>query len=217
MSEEAQGFLDLSDDATLVDFPEESYVVRTGDVEYLLVVTGVGMVAAARAATLTAYGVIGGIRPTVIVSAGTCGGLPGRVSVGDVVAVNCAVDWSADSTSIGYEYGQVPGQLPFFDSDDRLVEIAVELGAKRGHIASANAFAVKETVTLIEERFPKAIAVDMETAAISQAAYAADVPFVSVRCVSDMCQGDGGVEFDEHVDDAAARSARAVLDLLARS
>ncbi|MDN4477594.1 5'-methylthioadenosine/S-adenosylhomocysteine nucleosidase [Demequina lignilytica] len=216
MPEEAQGFLDLSDHHEGLNSPDDAWLVTSGDVTYLLVVTRIGMVAAARAATLAAHGVIGGITPTLIVSAGTCGGIPGHVQVGDLVAPCCSLDWSADSTSIGYEYGQVPGHAEFHESDDALVDLAVAMGAKKGYLASANAFAVAETVDLIRERFPKVIATDMESAAVSQVAAASGIPFLSLRCVSDMCQGDGGVEFDEHLDDAAARSARATLDLLAR-
>lgn len=216
MPEEAQGFLDLSDHHEGLNSPDDAWIVTSGDVTYLLVVTRIGMVAAARAAALVAHGVIGGIAPTLIVSAGTCGGIPGHVQVGDLVAPCCSLDWSADSTSIGYEYGQVPGHAEFHESDEALVDLAVEMGAKKGYLASANAFAVAETVDLIRERFPKVIATDMESAAVSQVAATAGVPFLSLRCVSDMCQGDGGVEFDEHLDDAAARSARATLDLLAR-
>lgn len=216
MAEEAQGFLDLSDTAERVDFADEAYLARAHGVDYLLVVTGIGMVSAARAATLVAHGVIGGVRPSAIVSAGTCGGIPGHVSVGDLVAPCCSLDWSADSTSIGYEYGQVPGHAEFHESDEALVDLAVEMGAKKGYLASANAFAVAETVDLIRERFPKVIATDMESAAVSQVAAASSIPFLSLRCVSDMCQGDGGAEFDEHLDDAAARSAQATLELLAR-
>ncbi|WP_062516720.1 5'-methylthioadenosine/S-adenosylhomocysteine nucleosidase [Demequina gelatinilytica] len=216
MAEEAQGFLDLSDSSERVDFADEAYVAHAQGVEYLLLVTGIGMVSAARAATLVSHGVIGGVRPTAIVSAGTCGGIPGHVNVGDLVAPCCSLDWSADSTSIGYEYGQVPGHAEFHESDEALVDLAVEMGAKKGYLASANAFAVAETVDLIRERFPKVIATDMESAAVSQVAAATGIPFLSLRCVSDMCQGDGGVEFDEHLDDAAARSAKATLDLLAR-
>ncbi|WP_062301809.1 5'-methylthioadenosine/S-adenosylhomocysteine nucleosidase [Demequina subtropica] len=216
MAEEAQGFLDLSDTHEGLNAPDDAWIVTAGDVTYLLVVTGIGMVSAARAATLVSHGVIGGITATTIVSAGTCGGIPGHVSVGDLVAPCCSLDWSADSTSIGYEYGQVPGHAEFHESDEALVDLAVEMGAKKGYLASANAFAVAETVDLIRERFPKVIATDMESAAVSQVAAASGIPFLSLRCVSDMCQGDGGVEFDEHLDDAAARSAKATLDLLAR-
>lgn len=216
MSEEAQGFLKLSDSSEKVSEAPESYLVQRGEATYLLVVTGIGMVAAARAATLVAHGVIADVMPTLIVSAGSCGGIPGHVTVGDLVAPCCCLDWSADSTSIGYAYGQVPGHHEFHESDERLVDMAVELGAKKGYLASANAFAVAETVDLIRERFPKVIATDMESAAVSQVCTMSEVPFLSLRCVSDMCQGDGGVEFDEHLDDAAERSAAAVLELLAR-
>ena len=216
MAEEAQAFLDLSQARERIDFPDEAYLARAGDVDYLLVVTGIGMVSAARATTLVAHRVIGGVSPTVIVSAGSCGGIPGHVAVGDLIAPCCSLDWSADSTSIGYQYGQVPGHAEFNESDEHLVDIAVAMGAKKGYLASANAFAVAETVDLIRERFPKVIATDMESAAVSQVAATAGIRFLSLRCVSDMCQGDGGAEFDEHLDDAAARSAKATLDVLAR-
>lgn len=217
MPEEAQAFLDLADHHEGLNSPDDAWIVTSGDLTYLLVVTRIGMVAAARATALVAHGVIGGIAPSVIVSAGTCGGIPGHVQVGDIVAPCCSLDWSADSTSVGYEYGQVPGHAEFHESDERLVELAVAAGAKKGYLASANAFAVAESVDLIRERFPKVIATDMESAAVSQVAASAGIPFLSVRCVSDMCQGDGGVEFDAHLDDAAARSARATLDVLARA
>lgn len=217
MPEEAQAFLDLADHHEGLNQPDDAWIVTSGELTYLLVVTRIGMVAAARATALVAHGVIGGIAPSVIVSAGTCGGIPGHVQVGDIVAPCCSLDWSADSTSVGYEYGQVPGHAEFHESDERLVELAVAAGAKKGYLASANAFAVAESVDLIRERFPKVIATDMESAAVSQVAASAGIPFLSVRCVSDMCQGDGGVEFDEHLDDAAARSARATLDVLARA
>lgn len=213
MQEEAQGFLDLADGSRPVDGPLPAHVITAGTEEALVVVTGIGMVAAARATTLVAASACGAM-PTFVVSAGSCGGMPGKASVGDLIAATGAIDWSADSTSIGYAYGQVPGHDAVHRSDERLVALATQAGATAAPVASANAFAVAQSVTLIAERFPDVVAVDMETAAIAQVCAAEGLPFVALRCVSDMCTGDGGVEFDEHLDDAAARSARATLDLL---
>ncbi len=214
MAEEAQGFLDLVDSSSPLEGAEVAYLATAGGADFVLAVTGIGMTSAARAATLAAHGALGGIRPSAVVSAGTCGGMPGRVHVGDVVAVQTSLDWSADSTSIGYAYGQVPGQPAVHQSDAGLVKLAQGAGAVPGQVASANAFATRESVRVIAERFPEAVIVDMETAAIAQVCGTEGIPFVSLRCVSDMCQGDGGAEFDEHLDGASARSAQATLDLL---
>lgn len=57
-------------------------------------------------------------------------------------------------------------------------------------------------------------AVDMETAAIAQCAFRNDVPFVSVRCISDHADDDGEMTFDEFEEKAANRVAKVVLDMI---
>jgi adenosylhomocysteine nucleosidase len=53
----------------------------------------------------------------------------------------------------------------------------------------------------------------MESAAIAQFAHVHDMPFLSIRGISDLCAPDGD-EFREHLDDASARAARVAHDVL---
>ena len=124
----------------------------------------------------------------------------------------------ADSTAFGYQFGQIPGMPAHFDGDPRLIEfIATE---KRdpalhcGEILSANSFITGETAGLLQERFPDALATDMESAAIAQVAFNHQVGFVCVRSISDLCGDDAAQEWDDSIGTVAARSAQAVWNLI---
>lgn len=101
--------------------------------------------------------------------------------------------------------------------DARLVELA--MGAeiawplRSATIGSSEVFVTEGRARALRVAFPEVAAVDMESAAIAQFAHVHDMPFVSVRCISDLCAPDGA-EFREHLDDAAARAARVVHDLV---
>ena len=54
-------------------------------------------------------------------------------------------------------------------------------------------------------------AVDMESAAVGQCAYRNQVPFVSIRCISDNADDEGAMSFDQFEKIAAKRVADIVL------
>ena len=102
--------------------------------------------------------------------------------------------------------------------DDRLVELALASDAgyrlRSATIGSSEIFVTEGRARTLRAAFPAVAAVDMESAAIAQFAHVHDMPFVSVRCISDLCAPDGD-EFKEHLDGAAARAARVVHDVVA--
>jgi adenosylhomocysteine nucleosidase len=150
-----------------------------------------------------------------VVSAGTAGGVARGVAVGDVVVGTEYAYASADATAFGYAPGQVPGMPVRYRADGGLRDAALAVpGVRGGLMVSGDAFIDAATVDVVRAAFPDALTADMESTALAQTCHRRGVPFVSVRAVSDLCGPDAGADFHLAVDDAAARSARVVLEVL---
>ena len=59
------------------------------------------------------------------------------------------------------------------------------------------------------------MAVDMESSAVGHCAYLNQVPFVSIRCISDNADDEGAMSFDQFEKIAAKRVADLVLAVAA--
>ncbi|MCC2315090.1 5'-methylthioadenosine/S-adenosylhomocysteine nucleosidase [Cellulomonas xiejunii] len=217
MGVEASPFLDrasaVGDEVEVVGARRR--VLDMNGARVLLVTCGIGIVNAASAATLALHGT--GAR--VALSAGSAGGLGLDVRVGDVVVGATTVFGAADARVFGYALGQVPGMPAQFDADPALLTAAAGVDAggptvRTGLIVSSDVFVDAERAVGMRDAFPDALACDMESTALAQAAYLAGVPFLSVRGISDLCGPIAGVDFSAHVDDAAERSATVVVGLL---
>ncbi|WP_159717184.1 5'-methylthioadenosine/S-adenosylhomocysteine nucleosidase [Actinomyces marmotae] len=194
--------------------------------EFILIRTGIGLVAAASALAAA----LARVAPRMIISAGTAGGLARDVEVGDVCASTTLAFTDADATAFGYARGQIPGQPPAFGSATGLRE-AIELHGPAalaaatpasssarihaGQMLSGNSFVTAANVADTREAFPEAVSTDMESAALAQVAAAAGIPFASVRGISDLCGPEAGQDFHIGADEAAARSAAVVIAALA--
>ncbi|ROP74588.1 5'-methylthioadenosine/S-adenosylhomocysteine nucleosidase [Curtobacterium sp. PhB115] len=152
-----------------------------------------------------------------VISVGTAGGLMHGIDIGDVVVGDRYVNLNADATAFGYALGQVPGMPTGYAPDPRLVALATAADTgyrmRSATIGSSEVFVTEGRARALRVAFPEVAAVDMESAAVAQFAHVHDMPFVSVRCISDLCAPDGA-EFREHLDGAAARAARVVHDLV---
>lgn len=214
MPEEAQPFLDLCE---VRDHADRTYQLRTpAGRDVILLISGVGMVNAAVQATVALTSSPGIDR---VISAGTAGGIGAGVSAGDVIVGEDYRHIHADATAFGYQRGQVPGMPERYVA---AADLTAAAGAttlagpvvRLGSVISSDAFVTADLVGDIRADFPGALSVDMESSAVAQTCYLRDVPFVSIRCVSDLCATDDGDEFLAHVDDAAETSARVVIDVI---
>lgn len=176
--------------------------------DFILAITGIGL---ANAAAGTARALTFAGDADLVIAAGTCGGLHEDIEVGDIAVATEAIYSMADATAFGYAPGQVPG-MPVSYFAARVGELSV--ASKSGRVISADAFITAANVDAARERFPEAIATDMETAAMAQTCFAAGVPWVSLRAVSDLCGPAAGQDF--HMDGALAahRSFDAVMEFL---
>lgn len=185
-----------------------------------VIVTGIGLANAAAAAARAHL--VFGSRMRAYVCAGTCGGLASHTRVRDVVIGTQFVYSRADATAFGYAPGQIPGEPAVHGTDHELAQVARSLETsgtegKRvlvGQVASSDAFITADNVESMREIFPLALSADMESAAAAQVCAHCEVPFVSVRGVSDLCGPQAGHDFHIDAAEAAEASARGVLALL---
>ena len=107
-----------------------------------------------------------------------------------------------------------------FKADKKLIDLACETCDEKGYarhigrIVSGEAFiSSSEVKSAICERLSP-LAVDMETAAVGHCAFMNEVPFVSIRCISDNADDEGEMSFDEFEKIAAKRVAEIVLEMI---
>ena len=86
-----------------------------------------------------------------------------------------------------------------------------------GLITTGDSFiASEEKVARIREHFPEVLAVEMEGAAIAQAAHAVGRPYMVIRAMSDTADHEANISFDEFIIQAGERSAQTLMTFLKR-
>lgn len=130
--------------------------------------------------------------PDLLISTGVAGGADISLNPLDVVvASSCAYHDAYCGQEVAY--GQIIGMPPRFKAPASLVEKALALRApegvkiKSGLTVSGEWFVdSREKMAAILERFPEAVAVDMESCAIAQTCLIYKTPFISFRIISDV-------------------------------
>lgn len=186
----------------------------------VIVQSGIGKVNAALCAQLLIikFGV------TKVINTGIAGALGQGLGVFDFVVSTAAVYHDFDTTAFGYKKGQVPGLEERFTADEGLAALAVkafggtEFAQKhkivKGLIASGDQFISDSKLKKsIKADFAPAC-VEMEGAAIAHACSLNKVPFVIVRCMSDMADESVEQTYSFNEDVCAATSACLVLKML---
>ena len=160
-----------------------------------------------------------------IINTGIGGSLNKNINIGDIVLSTDVVQHDMDATGFGYRKGQIP-QMPvfFFNADDNLRRLAAEVCKEvnpdiqvfEGRIASGDQFVCDQDVkNRIVSEF-SAYATEMEGAAIGQAAYLNEIPFLVVRAISDKADGSAQMDYSEFEKAAVDHSVRLTLNMLAR-
>lgn len=144
---------------------------------------GIGKVNAAMA---TEAAIIGH-KPSAVVNIGLAGSFAGGVSVGDIIVAD-----EVAYHDVWCGLPDIPGQgesIPLRYRCDKALadEAALRLSARKGLIITGDQFYINEAEDRRQmEMYPSALAVDMESAAIAQVCTFHDIPFVSVRVISDV-------------------------------
>ena len=175
--------------------------------------SGIGKVNAAISTSL----LIQTFKPDYILNTGSAGALSEDLNVGDVVVSTEVRHHDVDATAFGYVLGQVPGMPDAYVANERLQRIATEIieaesmTGKMGLVVSGDSFIGRtEQKQQITTHFNTALAVEMEAAAIAQTAYQFDVPFIILRAISDLANGEADVSFEAFLEKAAVSSSAIV-------
>lgn len=215
---------------SLLENPAEKKVMGLTFVEGLLegkevviVQSGIGKVNAALCTQI----LIWEFKVSRVINTGIAGAMAQGLKVLDFVVSTDCLYHDMDASGFGYKKTQIPQmECSDFLADSLLVKTAEEafslLKEAEGHsllagrIASGDQFvSSKEVKALIKENCNPAC-VEMEGAAIAHAAYLNKVPFVIIRCMSDMADDSGENVYSFNEEAAADLSAALVREIVKR-
>lgn len=202
-------------DPVITDIAGYSFHESThGPNRIVTVCCGIGKVNAAVCAQI----LIDRFGAEAIINTGIAGGMKRDIKVLEIVISTSVLPHDLDPHFLN-DFPPYHGE---FDADAKLQALAAEVCTEKGivfhagRIISGDAFITDSAVkaALMEAHNP--YAVDMETAAIGQCAWRNGIPFVSVRCISDLADDEGAMSFDEFEHRAAARVAEIVMAMCER-
>lgn len=162
------------------------YEGQLGRHEIFLLQCGIGKVNAA----LSTDFMIRTFNPSLIVNTGVAGGADSDMHVLDLL-VATAVAYHDVWCGPGTSWGAASGYEAYMETDSSVCKIAHELLSanrkfKEGLICSGDIFVSQEKeVRFIKNKFPEALAVDMESGAIAQVCSKHKVAFSIIRVISD--------------------------------
>lgn len=162
------------------------HIGKIGGKEIIAGKCGIGKVNSA----LNTYQLICDRKPDMVINSGVAGGVDGSLGIGSVLIAN-GVAYHDVWCGPGTEYGAADGFPRIFTPDERIIEIGRSAfsgngDVKFGLICSGDKFIYqKQEVDEIKNKFPDALAVDMESASIAQTCTRCGIPFAIVRVMSD--------------------------------
>lgn len=178
------------------------------DIRVRTICSGIGKVNASVAATLLADGC------DMLISAGLSGGF-GDAKKHDIVLGTEFFEHDFDLTAIGYKLSQKPGENePIISAKELNDDISKKFPfVKSGAFVTGDSFiSSKEKHDFLKENFDP-IACDMESAAVGYVANKFDIPFVSIRMVSDGADDDSAATYTDTLGcDVADRWVKLTFD-----
>ena len=159
----------------------------------------------------------------LLINTGIAGSLDARIDIGDMVISTDALQHDMDASVFGDPVGQIPRLDTFsFPADEALARKAIRANEKAnpdihtftGRIVSGDQFiSSKEVKDRIVENFHP-LCVEMEGAAIAQAAYLNKVSCVIIRAISDKADNSACMDYPTFEKKAIAHSVRLMKELL---
>lgn len=160
-----------------------------------------------------------------VINTGIAGSLKAEINIGDIVISTDALQHDMDATGFGYAPGVIPRmETSCFMADAGLVaaakaaceEAVPEIQVFTGRVVSGDQFisdrAVKDRIT---SQFD-GMCTEMEGAAIAQAAYLNNIPFVIIRAISDKADDSATMDYPAFERKAIAHSVALVENFVGR-
>lgn len=182
--------------------------------EYILVRSGVGKVNAARTTQILSDK----FNIEYIINTGSAGALNDNLNIGDIVIGTELIQHDFDVTAFGREKGYIPETGKVFKSDENIIKkcenIKIEnIKIVKGIITSGDIFC---TDVIMKEKIRKKFqsdCVEMEGASIAQVCYLNKIPFIVIRSISDIPNGNNELDFNEYLEFASKNCAEFIRQL----
>lgn len=186
------------------------------DKNIVLIQCGVGKVNAAR----TTQKLIDKFNITTIINVGVAGAINSNLKIGDVIIAKKVIQHDFDITAFGHNKGYITDVGEGIESDKNLLEKVKEISqensykTKIGIIATGDIFCTDiKMKEKINNKF-NADVVDMECGAIAQVSFLENIPFLAIRSVSDIPNGDNAKTFDENLKTASKIASEVLYNIL---
>lgn len=157
-----------------------------------------------------------------VINTGIAGSLDAAIDIGDIVLCTDAVQHDMDAVAFGYERGIIPRMpVSFFPADEKLrttakaicEKVNPEIHVHEGRVATGDQFvADKAKKDFIFSTF-QAKCTEMEGAAIAQAAYNNNLPFLIIRAISDKADNSAQMDYPAFERQAIEHTVRLMLAL----
>ena len=198
----------------------EFYEGTIGNTDVVVVRSGIGKVNAGICVQI----LIDLFNVTHVINTGIAGSLNADINIGDIVLSTDACYHDVDVTVFGYKKGEIPQiGAATFEADKELREkakasikkAAPDIGVFEGRVCSGDQFISSAEVkdAIIKEH--GGLCTEMEGAAIAQASYLNNTPFLIIRAISDKADGGAEVDYPTFEAKAAKDCAAIVMEIIA--
>ncbi len=216
MDEEREEIIDLMTNKEIKQIYNLRFI--TGNIKErkcVLIKSGIGKVNAARTTQI----LIDNFDLEFVINAGAAGAVNHLLNIGDIVIAKHVVQHDFDLTAFGHSKGYITGVGDKVICDRGLVSAFENMiknmderiyNIKMGIVASGDIFCTQiEMKNKINAKF-NADVVDMECASVGQVCYLDNIPFISIRCISDIPDGKNENTFNENLKLASKRCANII-------
>ena len=158
-----------------------------------------------------------------IINTGVAGSLHNEINIGDIVLSKDALQHDMDATGFGYAVGVIPQmEKSIFEADERLIQIAekcikediTDINAFVGRVVSGDQFiSDKSKKKWIVDNF-QGYCTEMEGAAIAQAAYLNNIPFLIIRAISDKADDSATEDYPTFEAKAAQHCVKLLCEMV---
>lgn len=176
----------------------------------VLSLSGIGKVNSAINTTI----LINNFKPDLVINSGIAGGSK-ELRTFDLILADKLTYSDFDCQIFGYEFGQVPQMPKYFYSDKNyrlLLEkylISQNIEFETATILTADSFrmSAKEIQNVISSSF----ATEMEGTSIAQTCYKLNIPFVSMRIISDVLDSENHIEEYNKFEEKCAKHSSDII------
>lgn len=205
------------DSVAAMDFYKGTYAGK----EVVIVRSGIGKVNAGICTQI----LVDRYNASVIINTGIAGSLKNEINIGDIVLSVDALQHDVEAVAFGYDPGVIPRmETSTFKGDAKLIELAKkackeacpEIGVHEGRVLTGDQFISDKAVkNKLIETFNGSCC-EMEGAAIAQAAYLNNIPFLIIRAISDKADDSANMDYPTFEAMAIENSVKLMKYMLAQ-